>query len=77
MVSITIRNVPDSVHQRLTAHADELGVSLQAYLLQELDRIASLRPMPLAIADAERRLARAKTTLTVQEILSAVHADRK
>ena len=65
MVSITIRNVPDSVHQRLTAHADELGVSLQAYLLHELDRIASLRPMPLAIADAEQRLARAKTTLTV------------
>ena len=28
-------------------------------------------------ADAEQRLARAKTTLTVQEILSAVHADRK
>lgn len=37
MPSFYIRNVPDDVHRRLKQKAADLGLSLNAYLLQELE----------------------------------------
>jgi plasmid stability protein len=40
-VRITIRRVPEKVHATLAARAARAGKSLQAYLLAELERLAS------------------------------------
>ena len=37
---IQIRNVPDDLHQALKARAAKLGMTLSAYLLSEIERIA-------------------------------------
>jgi plasmid stability protein len=37
---IQIRNVPDPVHRRIKARAQEEGLSMSAYLLREIDRVA-------------------------------------
>lgn len=39
---IQIRHVPDHVHQTLKARAASAGLSLSAYLLKEIERIAEV-----------------------------------
>ena len=38
---VQIRNVPDALHRKLKARADDAGQTLTDYLLAELERLAS------------------------------------
>ncbi len=40
--SIQIRNVPETVHKKLKARAEEAGMSLSEYLLAEVARLSEL-----------------------------------
>lgn len=76
-VQLTIRNVPTAVRDELAARASRQGKSMQEYLRQELELLAS-RP---ALADVCERIrerkAMAATSLGVDEILAARDADRR
>jgi antitoxin FitA len=56
MATIQIRNVPDEVHRRLHERAAASGMSLQEYVLQELQTSAHLRTPAELIAEVERRM---------------------
>lgn len=45
MGHIQVRNVPEDVHRTLKVRAAESGVSLSAYVLRELERLAALPTM--------------------------------
>jgi antitoxin FitA len=58
MATIQIRNVSDAVHRVYQARAAAAGMSLQEYLLAELNRNATLRsPAELVAEIAERQRA--------------------
>jgi hypothetical protein len=56
-VTLTIRDVPDDVRDALTQDAREHGQSLQAYLLDLLQREAGFRRNREVIAEIRRNLA--------------------
>lgn len=74
-VTITIRNVPDEVRNKLAARAAGSGRSLQEFLLAELSAAATA----LTVDDvaAHVRPMTAISTLAVEDIVDAVHADRR
>ena len=74
-VTITIRNVPDEVRNKLAARAAGSGRSLQEFLLAELSAAATA----LTVDDfaAQIRPMTATSTLAVDDIVDAVHADRR
>jgi len=74
-VAITVRNVPEEVRNRLAARAAGSGRSLQEFLLAELTAAAAA----LAVEDfaAHIRPMTATSTLAVEDIVDAVHADRR
>ena len=51
---IQIRHVPDALHRKLKARAAREGMSLSAYLLAEVERLAELP----TVAEWRERLAR-------------------
>jgi plasmid stability protein len=55
---ITIRDVPDAVHDELAARAARRGMSIQAYLRAELEPAAS---SPLRVRNRGRTLQRLAT----------------
>lgn len=50
MPNVLVRDVPDNVHARLQARADERGQSLQQYLAGELRRLAERPTMEEVLA---------------------------
>ena len=74
-VAITIRNVPEEVRSKLAARAAGSGRSLQEFLLAELTAAAHA----LTVDDLVEKVRplTATRTLAVEDILSAVHADRR
>ena len=74
-VAITIRNVPEEVRNRLAARAAGSGRSLQEFLLAELTAAAAA----LSVDDLAThvRPVTAISTLAVEDIVDAVHADRR
>ena len=74
-VTITIRNVPTEVRNKLAARAAGSGRSLQEFLLAELSAAATA----LTVDDvaAHVRPMTAISTLAVEDIVDAVHADRR
>jgi len=50
MSNVLIRDVPEGVHARLQARAEERGQSLQQYLLGELSRLAERPTMDEVLA---------------------------
>lgn len=56
-MTLTIRDVPDDVREALTLDARERGQSLQAYLLDLLQREAGFRRNRDLIAEIRRNLA--------------------
>jgi plasmid stability protein len=74
-VAITIRNVPEEVRNKLAARAAGSGRSLQEYLLAELTAAATA----LTIEDivAHIRPVTATSVIAVNDVLDAVHADRR
>lgn len=76
-VQLTIRNVPTAVRDELSARASRQGKSMQEYLRQELERLAS-RPTLVEVSDRIReRKALAATELAVDDVLAARDADRR
>lgn len=71
--TLQVRNVPDEVHAALRRRADESGVSLSEYVLREILANAT-KP---SNADVFARLAPLRVDIGVDEILDAVHADRR
>lgn len=71
--TLQVRNVPDDVHEALRRRADQSGVSLSEYVLREILANAT-KP---SNADIFARLAPLRVDLGVEEILEAIHADRR
>jgi plasmid stability protein len=77
MPSITIRDVPADVRDKLAARAAAEGRSMQQYLVKELTRLVE-RPTNREIFErAQRRARRAGLNVTTEDILDALDADRR
>ena len=76
-VKITIRDVPEGVHNELAARAARCGQSMQEFLLGELKRIAARPSNNAWLQDVRRRVKASGTRVTAAEILEARDADRR
>ena len=76
-VQITIRNVPEKVRDELAARAALNRQSMQEYLREELERLASLPPVDVWLEEVRRRVEESGTVVTAQQILEARDADRR
>lgn len=76
-VQITIRNVPEKVRDELAAQASLNRQSMQEYLREELERLASLPPIEVVLEEARRRVEASGTVVTAEQILEARDADRR
>lgn len=76
-VQITIRNVPEEVRDELAAQAALNRQSMQEYLREELERLASLPPIEAVLEEARRRVEASGTVVTAEQILEARDADRR
>ena len=56
MATIQIRNVPERVHRIYRTRASAAGMSLQEFLLSELEQNATLRTPAELVAETEDRL---------------------
>ncbi|MHB8294859.1 MAG: FitA-like ribbon-helix-helix domain-containing protein [Acidimicrobiales bacterium] len=56
MATIQVRNVPEAVHRVYQARAIAAGMSLQEYLLAEIERNAALRSPAELVAEVEERM---------------------
>ena len=77
MPSITIRDVPADVRDRLAARAAAEGRSMQQYLIKELTRLVDRPTNREIFARAQRRARRAGVNITTEDILDALKADRR
>lgn len=75
-VNITIRNVPNEVHDELAARAALSGQSLQEYLSRELAAMVS-RPSMTEVILRTRMRAKEMPPVTIDEILEHLHSDRR
>jgi plasmid stability protein len=71
--AIQIRNVPDDVHRRLRVQAAAAGLSLSDYLRRLVTDVAG---KPSIAEVIERAQARGGSTVTREDIVAAVRADR-
>jgi plasmid stability protein len=76
-VQITIRNVPDNVRNELAARAAAQGRSMQEFLRAELEHLASRPSMETLLAQIRERVKTAGTTISAEEILGHLDADRR
>jgi plasmid stability protein len=70
--TVQIRDVPDDVHRTLRARAAAAGLSLSAYLLAELTRVAERPPVADVLARAGTRHGGAR----IDDIVAAVRSGR-
>ena len=70
--TVQIRDVPDDVHRELRARAAAAGLSLSAYLLAELTRVADRPPVADVLARAAARHGGAR----IDDIVAAVRSGR-
>lgn len=75
-VQITIRNVPEEVRDQLAARAALKRQSMQEYLREALERMASVPSRETVLEDIRRRKAASRSTVTAADIVEALHADR-
>ena len=76
-VQITIRNVPEEVRDELAARAALRRQSMQAFLRDELERIASRPSVNAWMRSIRRRVESTGTSVSGSTILEARDADRK
>jgi plasmid stability protein len=78
MATIQVRNVPEDVHRTYRTRAAASGMSLQEYLLSELQRNASLRSPAELVADVESRIRlEGSEGLVAASSTATVRADRE
>ena len=65
---IQIRNVPDAIHRKLKVRAAEQGRSLTDYLLEEIERLATV-PTQEEMLERLEHLPRTRLKPTPTEIL--------
>lgn len=75
-VQITIRGVPEEVRNEIAARAAMRHQSMQEFLRQELERIASRPSITTWLQTVTDRKAVAGTIVPASEILRARDADR-
>ncbi|HRV59595.1 MAG: hypothetical protein KDB54_00335 [Solirubrobacterales bacterium] len=73
MPSIQVKNVPEEVHRALQERARASGQSLQEFLQGELRRIADRATLDQIFKEAQRE----GGTFTFDEVIEAIHAERK
>jgi len=76
MPLIQIRDVPEEVRDELARKAAASGRSMQSYLLAELTRLAERPSMAELVARAQARAKATGSTVTMQDAVAAVRADR-
>lgn len=77
MVALTIRNVPDEVRDELAARAARSGRSLQEFLAAALAELAAKPCVEDVLARARERVTTTGSRVAVDDILSALDADRR
>lgn len=77
MVALTIRNVPDEVRDELAARAARSGRSLQEFLVVALVELAAKPSVEDVLARARERVTTTGSRVAVDDILSALDADRR
>lgn len=76
-VQITIRNVPEEVRDELAARAALKRQSMQEFLREELESLASLPSVETWLDEARRQVEASGTVVTAEQILAARDADRR
>jgi len=76
MPLIQIRDVPEEVRDELARKAAASGKSMQSYLLAELTRLAERPSMAEIVARAQERARSTGSTVTMQDAIAVVRADR-
>lgn len=76
-VAITIRDVPAETRDELAARAARAGKSLQEYLRGFLVDAASRPTVDDVLARARWRVATSGSPLPAEDIVDAVHAERR
>ncbi len=76
-VQITIRNVSEEVRDELASRAALKHQSMQEYLREALERMASRPTVETVLAEARRRVEASGTVITSEMILEARDADRR
>ena len=77
MATIQVRNVPDAVHRIYQSRAAAAGMSLQEYLLAELEQNAELRTPTELVAEVEQRMrSEGREGYAVVSSAPAVRSDR-
>lgn len=69
---IQVRNVPDEVHRELTQQATNAGLSLNRFLLTELERIARRGRNQEIFARARRRPGRRPTSAEIVQAIREI-----
>lgn len=78
MATIQIRDVPEDAYEVLRARARTSGRSIQAFMLEEVVRLASVPSKAEHLAAIEARIARGEVAPTsAQDAVEAVHAARR
>ena len=76
MTLIQIRDVPESVRDELARKAAASGQSMQAYLLGELSKLAERPSMAEIVKRAQARAKATGSTVTMDDAIAAVRAER-
>lgn len=77
MASITIRNIPDEIRIELTTRASASGRSLQEYLRLHLIEFANRPDNSTFVPRIRERKSRTESRVTTDDILDALHAERR
>ncbi|PWJ47585.1 hypothetical protein SAMN06264364_13616 [Quadrisphaera granulorum] len=78
MATIQIRDVPEEAYEVLRSRARTSGRSIQAYMLEEVVRLASRPSKAEHLAAIEARIARGEVEpMTPAEAVELVHAARR
>lgn len=72
---VQIRNMPEAMHRRLKAKAAQEGLSLSAYLLRELRRVAD-RPTDDELRERIKRLPRIDLGAPAADIIREAREER-
>ena len=76
VVRITVPDVPEAVRDELATRAALANKSMQAYLREELEQLASKPSIDRWLEQVRGRLATSRTRMPAEDILHHLHAVR-